>query len=152
MVHITTEEWLASLRKYKGVRFQHQGRTSNGLDCIGLVKTAAQDLGIDSPLIPNNYRRTPAHTLFQEKAGLYLERAPYNRLQEARVGDICIFWIDTPRLPRHVAVYTGFVDNAGHMMIHSTSKRPRMVVEQRADSPYWKTRLLSVWQLPNIRD
>jgi len=33
-------------RKYLGVKFQHQGRTKRGLDCLGLVVLAATDCGI----------------------------------------------------------------------------------------------------------
>lgn len=35
-----------SARKYLGTKFVHQGRTSHGLDCVGLGMKAFRDCGV----------------------------------------------------------------------------------------------------------
>jgi len=47
-------------RKYLGVRWKHQGRSLNGVDCLGLVARVYGDLGlIDVSKDRHNYARLP---------------------------------------------------------------------------------------------
>jgi cell wall-associated NlpC family hydrolase len=156
-MEITADVWLGALRKYAGVPFLHQGRTTAGLDCIGLLVVAGHDLGIRT--IADNimgYARAPDSRLFETKTNEILVRRPYNRLQGIKgqlvPGDIMIFWIDRVDLPRHVAVYTGENRYGDSMFIHAYAKKPRTVVEMPIDVSYWQTRLHGVWCLPQLKE
>jgi len=52
------QDYVNSARNWLGVRWVHQGRSRNGLDCVGLILVAARDLGLEIPDMPG-YRRTP---------------------------------------------------------------------------------------------
>ncbi len=41
-------QYIDAARKYLGVRFRHQGRTMDGIDCAGLLVVSAWDCGINS--------------------------------------------------------------------------------------------------------
>lgn len=156
---VTRDEWIAELRTYIGTRFQHQGRRKGvGVDCIGLVASAARDLEIDAGKAASfvAYGRAPHDSLFDKLAPEYLEERPYNRLQaldkQAKPGDVIFFWIDKSGLPRHVGVYTGKNAEGFDMMIHAYAKQPRAVVEMPIFNGYWQNRILSVWKLPIFGD
>lgn len=52
------EAFVEAARKYIGVSWVHQGRSRNGLDCVGLVVLSARACGLDVPLLAN-YGRLP---------------------------------------------------------------------------------------------
>lgn len=155
---VTREQWVSALREYLGVRFTHQGRTRTGVDCVGLLACAANDLGIPNAVYSKiiTYARSPDSDMFKVEIAKLLVPLPYNRLQaysaQFKPGDIFAYWIDTDGRPRHVAVYTG-VDSQGYdTMIHAYAPKPHCVVEQRIEHDYWNPRLHSVWMLPNLED
>jgi len=151
-------EWLFALRTYKGVRFLHQGRTRAGVDCVGLLACAANDLGVPNIVHANlrDYQRAPDSDMFRQEIARLLTPLPYNRLQPIRKqllpGDVIAFWVDKRGLPRHVAVYTGLNENGRDMIIHAYAKVQKCVVEQELDIGFWSPRIDSVWRLPSLED
>ena len=47
------ESFIAAARSYIGTPWRHQGRSGNGVDCVGLVVLAARQCGIEAPLEAN---------------------------------------------------------------------------------------------------
>ena len=152
------ETWIFALRTYKDVPFLHQGRSRSGVDCVGLLSCAADDLGVKNEVKANlrDYERAPNGDMFRRRITDFLVQLPYNRLQpiktQIKPGDVFVFWIDLKGLPRHVAVYTGENKFGQPTMIHAYAKTPRKVVEQTIDSGYWLPRIDSVWKLPILED
>ena len=68
-----------------GVRWRHMGRSTDGVDCIGLVLHAAREAGFDLP-DPAPYAREPAGTRLTDAAlkhGL--------RVARPEPGDVLVF-------------------------------------------------------------
>ncbi len=123
-------------RVYLDVPFKHQGRSKNGLDCVGLIIVAAKDCGLEFPDCMV-YSKSPQHGLLQqniEKSG-FLERL--HNTVELKRNDILLFRFTEE--PQHVALYC---DNS---IIHSYS-RIEKVVEHRF-SGSWKHKLVCVYRL-----
>lgn len=57
------EAFIEAARGWIGTRWVHQGRNRAGVDCVGLLLMAAQDIGIELPDMPG-YRRSPNPALF----------------------------------------------------------------------------------------
>lgn len=68
-----------SARKFKGVRWVHQGRTPHGLDCIGLLVIVARDLGyavVDRTDYPPRPLGNEFHEVVQAQTVAMREPAP----------------------------------------------------------------------------
>jgi murein DD-endopeptidase / murein LD-carboxypeptidase len=91
-------------RALVGTRFRPQGRSAEGLDCIGLVLVT---FGIDAKAARRDYRMSQADRAELE-AGLdrHFRRVPH---KHARAGDVFLVLFDRRQL--HLAVRTdrGFV-------------------------------------------
>lgn len=75
-------------RDWLDVRWQHQGRTRHGVDCVGLIAVVALDLGLIAELPPPNYPRRPNGsflTRFRETALSEIRPA------DANMGDVVVF-------------------------------------------------------------
>lgn len=86
-------------RKYIGVKFQHQGRTRRGCDCLGLVVMSMRDIG----MAPND-RTDYNHKLVEnELLNGVLEHCKQNELPE--VGCLALFELEETH-QQHVAIVT----------------------------------------------
>jgi hypothetical protein len=86
-------------RKYLGVKFQHQGRTDRGLDCIGLVVRAASDCGIVCKDHTDYSHRLDKNTLRDE---ILLH---CTKIDLPEVGCIALFELN-PTLQQHCGIIT----------------------------------------------
>lgn len=123
---------VVAARKYLGVKFRHRGRSSTGLDCVGLVMRSWYDCGVklhDYLL----YGRDPCDARLQEHAiaamGEPVAIAPvaWNDLQD---GDVVILRFVSE--PHHVGIVAA-VEYAGQPafnLIHADGMAGR-VIEQR---------------------
>jgi cell wall-associated NlpC family hydrolase len=124
-------------RRYLGTRWHHQGRSSAGLDCAGLVVRVAHDLGLSSADV-GGYGRTP------DGFRLYdVLRAHLVVTHEAQPGDVLLFRF--VKNPMHLAILT----EPGRM-IHAYANA-RRVVEHRIDET-WRRRIVDAFRLPGVED
>lgn len=152
---VTREQWIDQLRSYLGTPFTHQGRKGGpggGCDCVGLLVMAARDLGIShgSEKI-SGYPDEPNEQHFDKWAAKFTTRLPCNRLQpigrQLIPGDIITFWVDTPHVPRHIAVFTGYNSQGSETMIHSMSNERRGVQEVVINPQFWTRRVSRFYRL-----
>lgn len=145
----TACEVIACARTLIGVRFTHQGRSREGLDCLGFLIHIAQDLclqfGGQSALdldVPS-YGARPDALLLKEKLDALLTPIALGALQPA---DIVLLRIDG--VPRHLALISDYpiADELG--MIHAYAPA-RAVVEHRYD-PEWKRATYAAYRLPHL--
>lgn len=139
---VTPEQVIACARSYLGVRWQHQGRSRAGIDCLGLLICVAHDLAL-TEFDVTGYGVHPNGDL---SAGLHAQcivqpagtlPAP-GLVAEMRFGSE----------PQHVALVVPYF--AGGMgLLHALSQYPRKVVEHRLDDT-WRSRIVRLYALPGV--
>lgn len=130
------DAWEASLRACVGIRWRHRGRLGmgyghqSGLDCVGLLLRAAQDIGRQVPDVPL-YGRDPDGTLESQLTARLGAPSP---LRPASV-----VMLRLPREPSHV----GYVARNGNLIhcYYSTG-----VTEHPLDDG-WRRRIVRSWSV-----
>lgn len=140
----TASALVAAARELCGTPWIHQGRTSKGVDCIGLVSLAARNAGLDIFKFcgikePRNYQREPDPKLFE------LVNQCCERISQPVPGSLLFFKFKRDLYPRHFGIFT----EAG-TVIHAESKARRCVIEHGYRA-HWLTWTHSVWKLPGVR-
>ncbi|MEA2174101.1 MAG: hypothetical protein QOD00_1693 [Blastocatellia bacterium] len=146
---MTGYDVVTQAKKYSRVRFKHQGRTSSGLDCVGLILRVGVDLELlppellpvgDGCLVPA-YNARPHPKLFALVAR-YGDRVP---MEMVDVGDVMLLHLDTPdRRPEHIAIKT----NRGMIHVHPGSSITR-ITEHSIDLE-WERRILCAFRFRGI--
>jgi hypothetical protein len=118
---------VAAARKYVGVRWHHMGRSTEGLDCAGLLICVARDLGIVPKDfdVPNYRMRPDGHSLLS-LCDLHLE--PTEKLE---IGGVAVIAVE--RYPQHLGI-VGDYRHGGFSLIHACNARsvqPPRVIEHR---------------------
>lgn len=95
---------IAELSTWEGVPFHHQGRSSAGVDCAGLIVCALAALGIATD-VPRDYTTNAAGALLLPwlDGSPLLEAAALN--EEPQAGDVLAFRIG--RSVQHLGVAIG---------------------------------------------
>lgn len=134
----TGQQLVDAARGWLGVPFRHQGRSRYGVDCIGLIILARNELVKDPTALktPTNYRRNPN--------GKLLELFPRFAEQIDRPEPGAVAVIGWPRQihPSHVAILTP------DTMIHAYHSS-RGVVEN-GYREQWVRWTKSLWRLKGI--
>lgn len=129
---------VAEARTYLGVRWQHQGRSREGVDCIGLVIAvgeACRGLTVTEP----DYGRVAVDEQMIEGAGVHLVPVPKAQM---RPGDVVVLGFNTQR---HMAIL-GDYPAGGLSLIHAYVPN-RKVIEQRLDD-VWLSRIKQAFRFP----
>lgn len=124
----------AAAKKMLDVPFVHQGRDrSRGVDCVGLIVCALEELGI--PYVDlKGYGRTP----HAGKLMATIDSQPNMRKVPVPVsGGVLLFRIK--RDPQHVAVFDG------ENLIHSYSTIGRVVVQPFDE--FWASRIVACYEV-----
>lgn len=136
-----TQVFLAEARSYvaEGVKFRHQGRSRNGVDCAGLLVVCAKAAGVE--LIDN-----PAYGRQPTDQGLraYLVRNFGEPVAKADMqpGDVVLMRFRGE--PSHVALIGDYL-YGGLSLIHSYA-RVKRCVEHRIDAE-WNDRIVEVFRV-----
>jgi hypothetical protein len=145
----TADTLIACARQLIGVRFTHQGRTTEGLDCLGLLLVAASNAGItvdglplDTLDVPHYGMRPDAQLLRQKLDNYLIPVAPH----ALHVGDVVLLKVDG--LPQHLALLTDYPMQGELGMIHAYAPA-RAVVEHRYDA-HWRKQTYLAYRLPGI--
>ena len=134
---MTRAELVRQARTYLGVPYQHQGRTRDGADCVGLLVSIAADFGIQIPY-STNYDWHPDRQIFLEGALQYCDPIP---TADRQAGDIGFFRMTKGRW------HTGFFTDPD-TLLHSSLK-DRRVVEHRMDKA-WLIVLVQVYRFKGV--
>lgn len=98
---VTRLDVLTAARSMLNVRFLHQGRDENGLDCVGFLVLLGKKIKYPEIFDLGDYRRTPKPATMREMLEKNLDEIP---LDEAQPGDI--FWMRLHGIkPRHTALF-----------------------------------------------
>lgn len=134
---MNASELIDECRKWLGVKWQHQGRTRNGIDCVGLPIVVANDLGI-SDFDINQYSRVPSGHMMQR-----LLSTVCTKITDIRKGDILhMAFIEQPQ---HIAIVSG-IDPL--QIIHADTVAGK-VVEHRLDDE-WISKIRGAYRIPGV--
>jgi len=127
------EKIVEEARTWLGVRFKHQGRTRNGVDCVGLVLKVHEQLFGDEKEI-TGYERRPNQRMVYDLMGKHLIRI---RPEEAQPGDVVLMAFDTG------ATHLGIISEK--TIIHAYLQA-RKVVEQ----PLGSQRIVAYYRMKEV--
>lgn len=135
----TRAAYVAACRALLGVRWVHQGRSPQGVDCVGLIVLPAIQVGlITADVATPDYQRGPKGDRLDQLLHEYGRRLP--DWHEARPGDVlAVKYYDQPQ---HVMVITReWRQNWGFHVIHSfgSTEGGGGVIEHRLDSTWLKS-------------
>lgn len=137
---VTRRAIVERARTWLGVRWQHQGRTRAGVDCIGLVIALRSEL-LGQTLDVNGYTRTSSDEAMLDQAARHL--APLPAGQPWQPGDVLVLGFASQR---HMGIVATHPAGAGLSLIHAYLPS-RRVVETRLDS-VWRSRVLGAFSWP----
>lgn len=129
-------------RSFIGIRWRHQGRTKDGLDCVGLVVCSLNECGMQIEDF-TGYSRRPTNmafiNYFIERGGVHAKRS------EMDIGDILIF------SERSYPCHTGFLSSreGKPTLIHAYLPSRKVVEESFSD--IWKRKLVAAITLPRYK-
>lgn len=124
-------------RSYLGVRWRHQGRSRQGVDCVGLLIAAFRSTGVE-PLDAVGYGRVPYKSKLEEMLRANLgEPIPKEQM---RAGDVVLMkWNGAPS---HVGLLSDY-PLGGFALIHAFLQN-KCVVEHRMDAA-WIDHIVEVY-------
>ncbi len=131
-------------RSYLGVRWLHQGRTRQGLDCAGLVIRVAHDLGLTG-FDTCDYARIPSGG--QMRATMQAQCIELPPETEPRAGLVALMRF--AREPQHVAIIATH-PQGGLSLLHALTFE-RRVCEHRLDRA-WQNRFVALYALPGVAE
>jgi len=143
--YVDPVDLIEAARTYKGARFEHAGRNHAGVDCIGLIVKACEDVGVvldDEKL----YSNLPHPSYFLKRLRDQLREVDVSEVQAGAVG---FFWIAQPRLKRHVGLFT----ERGEGLLHAydlAKPQPGRVLEGPFGQ-YWQEHIAHLFLIPGIQ-
>ncbi len=127
-------------RSYLNVRFQHQGRSKQGIDCIGFLACIAKDLGLEYD-DHVQYARAPKDSEFLYYLNKYLVKIDKKDLRPADI----VFLRDKRW------IHCGLIAERNNYLtiIHAYAKFPRKVCEHRLDLA-WQNRIKACFRFKDL--
>lgn len=134
----TRPQVVAEARSLIDVPFKHQGRSREGLDCVGVAIMVVHALGL-SDFDITDYGRAPN---VEQMRGLLEKHLDYVPFRDVQPGDI--LWLRAPE-PQHLAIVTS---TEPLMMVHAFSKVGR-VVETGVDR-FWRKHIVACFKYRGV--
>jgi len=94
--------FIQEARTYINAPFQHQGRTHNGIDCVGIIICSARKVGIECPNIIG-YTVSPNAKHMWSLLNQYMSCID---VKNTKIGDILFMCANEIRIPQHLAIRT----------------------------------------------
>lgn len=130
------ERVVSAAHNWIGVRYCHQGRTRQGIDCIGLVVHALREAGDTDAPDEENYPLWAKHghirNVLEQHADGVLQPEP---------GDILLFRIGGTE--QHIGIYSG----SGRMVhVYAQAGGRRGMVCEHEITPDWQNRIVGCYR------
>jgi cell wall-associated NlpC family hydrolase len=125
-------------REMLGVRYRHQGRSREGVDCIGLPALVRAELGLETIDVTDYPRRATDESMRDWC------RDHMVAVDEIQPGDILVMAFGTDR---HMCI-VGDYPHGGHSIIHAYIDN-RRVVENRLDEAF-AARVIGRFRFPEV--
>jgi cell wall-associated NlpC family hydrolase len=141
MLAVPRDTVVAEARSWVGVRWIHQGRNRQGIDCIGLVVVVRRSLNIGDYDI-SGYPRSPDGRFmshFLNAGGIRVG------ILVAQPADLLLF--KQARSPCHVGIITAREGDVMHM-VHAHAGHHKVVEEPVIGM--WQQHWVSAFQMPGV--
>lgn len=113
--------------------YKHQGRSREGVDCLGLLVCSARECGVQ--VVDNlNYRRAPDPEIM--RAGLLNHMTTVKR-EDLQVGDVLFIRWPRDAYPVHLAVISRGEDKKTFQIVHAPCDIPKKVCELSMPINWW---------------
>lgn len=139
---MTGDDVANAAARWIDVPYRHQGRTTFGVDCAGLIIAVAAELGLHKAAgytDRTDYPRQPTTTNMMELLRTYCN---HRRGFDPQVGEILHFSFAV--LPQHVAIYTH-----NDRIVHAYNSGRRCVIET-SYAGKWPKRLHSIYRFKGV--
>lgn len=140
---VTRSEIVSLARSYVGTRWVHQGRSRNGVDCVGLVIAVAMDAGI----LPRNYP-IPPYSRFPDNRLQDYFQSHLVRIPPRKAGNGSVLLFSFHNSPWHAGI---MVDVNARSLVHAFASA-RKVVYDYADSRAHGRKLFAAFDYPGVTD
>tara|TARA_R110000824_G_scaffold20947_1_gene78566 strand:+ start:704 stop:1123 length:420 start_codon:yes stop_codon:yes gene_type:complete len=136
------ETFADEIEKLVGIRFIKQGRTLQGLDCLGIIIYALKQMGI-TPKTRDDYSLHGEN--YSEDLIRYINYScdPVSDISESQRGDLIVFSAFFNGYPKHL----GVIDVAGDSFIHTNEELGKCVREEMNEN--WQGLTHSIWRIKN---
>lgn len=134
---------IAVARSYIGVPFLHQGRTRDGVDCLGLIGVVSNYVG-HKVTLPNAYSTAPSGQRIVEQAEKYVVKPQRQGWDNLIPGDIIVMWAFQAGVPQHFAIMG---ELRGHLTMIHALQRAGKVVEHNT-LKFWEDRYMTTFCYP----
>jgi hypothetical protein len=139
-MHTRANEIVTAAKSFLDVKYRHQGRTSAGLDCVGLLICIAHTIGL-STFDTIQYSNRPNVNEFTRE----IIRSGCVQIPISSVGNGDILRLTSHGWPVHLAIFE--IDDNGNMWyIHAYL--PHKKVTRDPMTPEVWARVSSVWRFP----
>ena len=138
---MTPDDIIIAARSALGIPFQHQGRTSSGMDCVGLLLYVADRLGIEYTDV-SGYSRRPSGGLIESTFDAHVESGTLLRIDPDRMQSGDFLMMRFGRDPQHLAIFTGST------IVHAYETVGK-VAEHRLDEA-WERRIVRVYRFTGV--
>lgn len=142
-VSVSGADIVTAARSYMGVRWLHQGRSREGIDCAGLVLKVAHELGLTEFDTADYAPQATDETML----ALCSEHMQPVEFADLRPGDVVVMAYDDNR---HLA-FVGDYLYGGLSLIHAYSQAPRRVVEHRFADEF-TARVRGCFRFPEVTE
>lgn len=138
----TREQIIETAKSFAGVAFLHQGRSTVGTDCVGLLVLVGRSLNYPDVRDITDYRRVPKAEDIKATLALNCDEIP---LSDILPGDIYLMRMQS-RKARHAAIYLGNEWHGEPALIHAVMP----VVKIQPLSDFDKSWFVSAFRMRGI--
>ncbi len=133
---------IAEAQRLVGVPFVHQGRSVHGVDCIGAIKLAAINAGLD-PEAATGLKDTRDYGLVVTSEMLDKMSRVCTRVREVEPGLLVLFRFPEEKHPQHFGILTN-----NRTIVHADVKQGRVV--EHGYRGLWLRWTHSLWRIPGV--
>lgn len=146
---VTRQEVVDAAMSFRGVRFRHQGRDRNGLDCMGLFAATLEAVNYPNIVDYEGYRKSPPASLVYETL-----KANFDEIDvtDAKPGDIFLLRPPGSQKAKHGAMLVSDITDP------STGRVPAMIHAYATSGVVidnlssWRNRIVTAFRLRGIID
>ena len=151
---VTRAEFIKTARQYIGTPFSHQGRSTNFMDCGGLILVVARQLHL-SALEELGYASFPGEGRFENLLTEHADALGFESTfphkfdgTELKTGDLLSFDYNNGEGTRHIALVTKF-DGSRYYVLDA---QPNYGVSEHPLAPPFSKATLKGWRVRGLTD